>query len=42
MILDLWQRFGLDPNNPMTVNKTTITAGGVTLTNSGSVVTRSV
>lgn len=30
-ILDLWQRFGLDPSNPVTITDLSIDAGGVSL-----------
>ena len=44
MLLDIWQRLGLDPGNPMTATDTTIAAGGVsqtlTPTAGGVVVTR--
>jgi len=32
MLLDIWQRLGLDPNNPMTVSASSIVAGGVSQT----------
>jgi hypothetical protein len=44
MLLDLWRRFGLDPDNPMTVDANSIIAGPLTLTNvninGGSLITR--
>lgn len=38
MLLDLWQRFGLDPVNPMTATDTSISAGTMTqtITSSGT------
>lgn len=36
MILEMWQRLGLDPDNPITQNSTTISFGSVTLNLSGN------
>ena len=32
MLLDIWQRLGLDPGNPMTATETAVSAGGVAQT----------
>jgi hypothetical protein len=36
MLLDVWQRLGLDPANPMTASDTAINAGAVSQTVSES------